>query len=167
MDTTRLVKGLIVAVCTSRNAGVPKYPQTEVLVDEFGLRDDFHAGPTRISRRTGKPKFNDRQISIVAKEVLNDLNRELGTSLKPGDFGENITTEGLGDLGNILPGMLIRIGDSVIVSITEQNEPCVNLQAYHRLVVKKSYGRRGVLGTLASGAGSILQPGMPAEIILL
>lgn len=131
------------------------------------MQGDYHAGPTRISRRTGEPKFNDRQISIVAKEVMDDLNRELGISLEPGDFGENITTEGLGDLGNLIPGMLIRLGEMVIVSVTEQNAPCVNLQVYHRLTVTKSYGRRVVLGTILNGAGTVLRPGMSAEIILL
>lgn len=158
-------KGVIVAVCISDKPNVPKYPKDEVVIDKFGIKGDVHAGETRMSRRTGKPKPNDRQISIVAKEVLDSINSELGTILKPGDFGENILTEGLGDLGNLTPGQKVLLDNYVTIEITEQNDPCVNLQIYHKQMIKKSYKRRGVLGIIKEGIGHTIKHGMTIEIL--
>lgn len=153
--------GTVVSVCISAQGNVSKYPQPEVVVEAYGFAGDIHAGETRISRKTGQSKANDRQISLVAEEVLDDLNRELGTTLKPGDFGENITTRGLGDLSQIPDGAVLTIGDAVRLRVTEQNNPCKNLSVYHRLMVKKSYDRRGILAVVLSGAGATLRPGTP------
>lgn len=157
--------GKVVALCISSKGNVPKFAQQEVEVGQFGFVGDVHAGETRTSRSTKQPKPNDRQISLVALEVLDDLNQELGTKLKPGDFGENITTEGLGDLSDIPDGALIRIGDAVLLMVTEQNKPCDNLTVYHQLMVKKSYGRRGILAIVKQGAGAKLQPGAAIEVL--
>lgn len=121
-------QGNVVAFCISPVGNVPKYPQHEVAIGQYGLVGDFHAGPSRISRSSGKSKFNDRQISLVAQEALDAIGQELELTLRPGDLGENITTHGLGTLSDILPGTLIRIGDTTIIEVTEQNDPCVNLQ---------------------------------------
>lgn len=158
-------RGKVIALCISAQGNVPKYPQGEVEVGPSGFVGDFHAGETRISRRTGQPKFNDRQLSLVVKEILDNLNAELGITLKPGDFGENITTEGLGDLSDIPDGARLRIGGIVALQVTEQNAPCKNLMIYHRLVVKKSYGRRGIMAFVCEGAGAVLKPGMEIEVI--
>ena len=154
------LSGTIVAVCTSSQGNVPKYPQSEVEVGPYGFVGDVHAGETRMSRKTGQPKANDRQVSLVAEEVLADLNRELGTALKPGDFGENITVRGIGDLSDVPDGAVLAIGDAVRLRVTEQNNPCNNLSVYHRLMVKKSFGRRGILTVVVAGAGAKLRPGM-------
>lgn len=151
--------GRVVAVCISSEGNVPKHPQDEVRVEQYGFAGDHHAGPTRISRRTKNPTCNDRQLSLVAREVLESLHVELGVSLKPGALGENITTEGLGDLSDITNGTLLRIGDSLVIKVTEQNNPCHNLSTYHRLLVKTIHGRRGLLAVVWSGAGSIIRPG--------
>lgn len=157
-------KGRIVAVCVSQGKGVPKYPQAEIMLGPYGFAWDFHAREKRISRRTGKPKWNDRQVSMVGKETLDYLNERLSLSLKPGDLGENITTEGLGDLSNIHEGHIFIVGGAVF-SVTEQNDPCVNLAVYHKLLVKESYGKRGVVGIVERGAGVTLKPGMIIDLI--
>lgn len=159
------MKGKVIAVCLSHKANVPKYPQPEVEVGPYGIVGDVHAGPARISRRTGQPKFNDRQVSLVGKEAIDALNAELGITLNPGDLGENITTEGLGDLSAIAPGTLLRVGHAVLLEVTEQNDPCSNLSVYHKLLVKKSHGRRGILAVVKEGTGAKLRPGDPIEVI--
>ncbi|TSC73928.1 MAG: putative MOSC domain, partial [Parcubacteria group bacterium Gr01-1014_33] len=125
---------------------------------------DFHAGEKRISRRTGEPKWNDRQVSIVGKETLDYLNERLSLSLKPGDLAENITTEGLGDLSNLHEGHIFVVGGAVF-SVTEQNDPCVNLAVYHRLLVEESYRKRGIVGIVERGVGVTLKPGMAIDLI--
>ncbi len=157
--------GTVVAFCTSLQGNVPKYPQEIVIIGAHGIVGDFHAGPTRISRRTGKEKFNDRQISLVAKEALEAIGQELNVALKPGDFGENITTQGLGTLADIQPGAHIQIGESTILEVTEQNDPCVNLQKYHTLMVKTSYGRRGLLAIVKQWHGEPLAPGISITVL--
>ena len=157
--------GRVVALCISEVGNVPKYPHEMITVGEFGFVGDFHAGKTRISRTTGQPKPNDRQVSLVAKEVLDNLSQELALELKPGDLGENITTEGLGNLADIPNGWSIKIGETVILEVTKQNDPCNNLSVYHRLMVKSSYGRRGLLATVVGGAGTVLRPGATIEIV--
>ena len=159
-------RGQVAAVCISPNFNVPKYYQDWVMVGQYGFIGDIHSGSTRISRRTGQPKFNDRQVSICAQEVYKELNEELGLTLASGDFGENITTLGLGDLSDVTPGAwLIIPNKSIAFEVTEQNDPCVNLQKYHKLIVRKTYGRRGLLAIVRMGAGLLLFPGEPIQII--
>lgn len=158
--------GRIVAVCFSAVGGVPKFPRTHVEVGQFGIVNDFHAGETRISHKTHEQKLNDRQVSLVAREAYTYLTArlELTTPLQPGDFGENFTTSGLGELGDILPGTLLHIGDEVVLQVTEQNKPCNNLTRYHEFMVKNSYGRRGLLAIVLEGVGCMILPHIPITI---
>ncbi|RJQ36136.1 MOSC domain-containing protein [Candidatus Parcubacteria bacterium] len=155
--------GKVIAVCLSKQGNVPKYPQARVIVDQ-GFTGDFHAGATRISRTTGQPKLNDRQLSLVADEVLDALEEELGIFLPAGSFGENITTLGLGNLADIPNGAIIAIGDAVRLRVMAQNTPCANLNIYHPQMVRHSYGRRGILATVLAGNGAELRPDMPIRV---
>jgi hypothetical protein len=86
-----------VAVCSSPTAGLAKTPRKEIEIGLWGVEGDRHAGPRRKSRRTGKMKKNDRMISVVAKEVLDDLNSRFSITIPPEGFGENILVEKVGD----------------------------------------------------------------------
>ena len=136
--------GTVVAVCLRPEGGVPKYPQPEVTVGEYGIEGDWHSGPMR-TRSNGEVVPNTRHVSLVAKEVFDDLNRELGTDIPHGGFGENILVEGMGDLGTITEGDILRFSSGVELDVTGQNDPCKNLMVYHNQIPKLSYGRRGVL----------------------
>ncbi len=50
------------------------------------------------------------------------------------------------------------------VRVTGQNEPCSNLMQYDRGLVKASYGRRGLVATVVSGAGQRLRAGDTVEL---
>lgn len=139
-------EGTVVAVCKRAESGVPKYPQPEVTVGAYGVEGDYHAGPTRV--RLGETMPNTRHISLVAKEVFDDLNRELGTSIPLGGFGENILVEGMGDLSDLKEGDILRFSSGVELEVTGQNDPCKNLMCYDPLVPKRAYGRRGVLAMI-------------------
>ena len=165
MSDVRSGKGIVVAVCISGPDELFKTPvDGEVIVDEYGMRGDRHAGPTRMSRRQRRPVPNDRQISIVAQEALDDLARELDVTLEPGDFGENVCVRGFGDLSDVTPGTRFVTSRGVIFHVTEQNEPCSNLMRYHRQMVKASYGRRGVVATVEAGAGLAIAAGDGIEL---
>jgi MOSC domain-containing protein YiiM len=135
-------KGRIVAVSTSPTSGVPKYPQDAVVVGPQGLDGDHHAGPINKHKKSGDPEPNRRQVSIVAEEVLTELNSHLGIELKPGDLAENILVAGLGDLGNLQEGDRLSVGPEVVLEVTGQNRPCDVLRVYHADIVV--LGKRGI-----------------------
>lgn len=158
--------GVVVAVCTGKDGELWKTPVTEgVLVEEYGLRGDRHAGPTRVSHRDPSVrKSNDRQISIVAHEVLEEIGRALGVHLEAGSFGENVCVAGLGDLSEVRPGWLLRTDRGIVFRVTAQNDPCANLRQYHPQMVKASFGRRGLVAIVEAGAGLTLAPGDRVEL---
>ncbi len=158
--------GRIIAVCTSSVSGVPKYPQAIAQVGLHGLVGDYHNREFRPSHNKSRLGVlmpnNDRHITVVAQEVYDSLNAELGTMLKAGDFGENILVRGMGNLGNIPDNAQLMIGEGLLVlRVMEQNDPCKNLAPYHRLMVKKAYGRRGLLCAIKFGRHVFIRPGVP------
>lgn len=158
--------GYITAVCTSLVGGVPKYPQERVQIGLHGLVGDYHNREWRPSHN--KSRFgvlmpnNDRHITVVAQEAYDALNAELGIALKAGDFGENILVRDMGYLNDIPDdARLTTCGGHVVLRVVEQNDPCVNLAPYHRLMVKKAYGQRGLLCAIERGRDAFLVPGLP------
>jgi MOSC domain-containing protein YiiM len=63
-------------------------------------------------------------VLIVPLEMLHELNRE-GWPVRPGDFGENITSVGLA-YDAFAPGRRFEVGDA-IVEVTKPCTPCDNL----------------------------------------
>ena len=100
--------GTIVATCLSAEGGVPKYPQDQVVITSAGIEGDYHS----------TPGANPRAVSVVGREVYDDLEGSLNFTLKPGDFSENILTEGLGDLSELGPGDRMRFGNGVEIEVT-------------------------------------------------
>lgn len=95
------MQGKIVAVCTSKNKGERKknVGQAKLLVG-LGLEGDAHAG------------FQHRQVSLLALESIEKM-RNMGLDVHPGDFAENLTTEGL--ILPVLPiGTKLRIGEALL-----------------------------------------------------
>ena len=73
----------IKAVCISEKKGTAKknIGQAE-LIENFGLRDDAHAGDWH------------RQVSLLSYEKIEEF-KALGVDVKDGDFGENLIVEGI------------------------------------------------------------------------
>jgi len=151
-----MTTGKVVAVCMRKEKGVPKFPQSEVIIGEYGVEGDYHAGPMR-TRSNGEVEPNRRHVTLVAKEVFDDLNRQLGTDIPAGGFGENILVAGLGDLSDIGEGTILSFSSGVELEVTGQNDPCKNLMVYDNQVPKRAYGRRGLL-TVVRTTGR-LKPG--------
>jgi len=106
------LQGKIVAVCTSKNKGERKknVGKAQLLVD-LGLEGDAHAG------------FMHRQVSLLALESIEKM-RQKGLDVHPGDFAENITTEGL-DLPVLPIGTKLKIGD-VLMEVSQIGKVCHN-----------------------------------------
>jgi MOSC domain-containing protein YiiM len=81
-----------------------------LLIKEYGLKDDAHSGPWH------------RQVSLLANESVNKM-RAKGLDVGPGDFAENLTTEGI-DLVNLPIGTKIKIGTESVGEITQIGKEC-------------------------------------------
>ena len=63
-----------------------------------------------------------RQLSLLAMESITSM-RNLGCDVHPGDFAENITTEGLA-LHTLPLGTRLRIGDHILLELTQIGKEC-------------------------------------------
>ncbi|MDF2571891.1 MAG: hypothetical protein K0R55_3495, partial [Sporomusa sp.] len=104
------MQGKIIAVCTSENKGERKknVGKANLLVG-LGLEGDAHAG------------FKHRQVSLLALESIEKM-RKMGLDVNPGDFAENITTEGL-NLPVLPIGTKLKIGD-VLMEVSQIGKEC-------------------------------------------
>ena len=104
-------KGKVLAVNISEDKGTKKANiQSCTLLKDFGLKGDAHGGPWH------------RQVSLLANESIEKM-RAMGLNVGYGDFAENITTEGI-DLVHLPIGTKIRIGNSVILRVTQIGKEC-------------------------------------------
>jgi len=104
-------RGKVLAVNISDEKGTKKTNvQKCSLLKHFGLKGDAHAGPWH------------RQVSLLANESIEKM-RAMGLNVGYGDFAENITTEGV-DLVRLPIGTTIRIGNSVILRVTQIGKEC-------------------------------------------
>jgi len=104
-------RGKVLAVNISDEKGTKKTNvQRCALLKDFGLKGDAHGGPWH------------RQVSLLANESIEKM-RTLGLNVGYGDFAENITTDGV-DLVRLPIGTEIRIGDSVLLRVTQIGKEC-------------------------------------------
>jgi MOSC domain-containing protein YiiM len=104
-------RGKVLAVNISEAKGMRKSNiQSCLLLKDHGLKGDAHAGPWH------------RQVSLLANESVEKM-RALGLDVGYGDFAENITTTGV-DLVHLPIGTTIRIGDAIILRVTQIGKEC-------------------------------------------
>lgn len=103
--------GRVVAISISQNKGQRK---TNIdkgrFIKDFGIENDAHAGPWH------------RQVSLLAMESIQKM-IDKGLKVGPGDFAENITTEGL-DLTKLPLGTRLKIGKDVLGEVTQIGKEC-------------------------------------------
>lgn len=105
--------GKIIAVCISANKGERKknVGQSRLVVNQ-GLEGDAHAG------------FAHRQVSLLAMESIEKM-IVAGLNVGPGDFAENLTTQGI-DLVHLPVGTRLQVGPEVILRVTQIGKECHN-----------------------------------------
>lgn len=103
--------GRVVSVNISEKKGIRKkaVASVDILVDH-GIKDDAHAGNWH------------RQISLLARESIEKM-IQLGLAVGPGDFAENVTTDGI-DLPSLPIGTRISIGESAVAEVTQIGKEC-------------------------------------------
>ncbi|MEU4483898.1 MOSC domain-containing protein [Streptomyces purpurascens] len=72
---------------------------------------------------------DDQAVYAMAREDLDEWERELGRALADGAFGENLTTQGL-DVSGARIGERWRIGPEVVLEITSGRIPCRTFQGH-------------------------------------
>ncbi len=112
--------GKIIAVCTSPRKGMRKKNVGEgTLVAEHGLEGDAHTGTWH------------RQVSLLAIESIEKM-QKMGLNVGPGDFAENITTEGM-DLVSLPVGTRLKIGGQAMGEVTQIGKEChTRCAIYHQ-----------------------------------
>lgn len=99
--------------------GLPKPRVAEAFATARGLDGDFN-------RYRHEKKGDDPGMALlfIPRETLEEIARE-GWPVRPGDLGENVTTEGI-PYDAFVPGHRFRIG-TVVVEISKACTPCDNL----------------------------------------
>jgi MOSC domain-containing protein YiiM len=101
------------AICISSKKGIVKREiDRAVFQDNWGIEQDAHAG-----------KWH-RQVSLLAGESIDRVKEKLPT-LKNGAFAENIITRDI-DLGAVQIGDRLRLGNDVVLEITQIGKKCHN-----------------------------------------
>ena len=129
----------VVAVCTSEKKGTRKQAIAEGLFEEeHGLVGDAHSGV-----------LPDRQVSLLAIASIDKM-RGRGLELKPGDFAENITIEGM-NLHTLPVGTRLAIGDQVLLEISQIGKECHTACAIRRQVGQCIMPEEGIFARVLRG----------------
>jgi molybdopterin adenylyltransferase len=101
----------IIAVCTSKEKGQRKRNVgSGLLVKNLGIEGDAHAG------------FAHRQVSLLAEESIKKM-QEMGLDVGPGDFAENLTTQGI-ELVKLPIGTRLKLGGEAYLRVTQIGKEC-------------------------------------------
>ena len=136
----------IVAVSISKKKGEKKINVSQAqLIPDHGLDEDAHAGDWH------------RQVSLLDIQSIAKI-RDKGLDVDPGNFAENITTEGL-RLWELPIGTRMRLGLDVLVEVTQIGKECHNRCAIFHQVGDCVMPREGIFakvlkpGTIRPGDG--------------
>ncbi|WP_326728790.1 MOSC domain-containing protein [Streptomyces phaeochromogenes] len=105
-------------------------------------------------------------VYAVAREDLDDWERELGRPLASGMFGENLTTEGV-DVSGARIGERWRVGSEVVLEVTSGRIPCLTFQGH---LGEKGWVRRFTAKGAPGAYLRVIEPGElragdPIEIV--
>jgi MOSC domain-containing protein YiiM len=129
----------IIAVCKSEEKGTRKGAVVEgILKEDYGLVGDAHADCC-----------THRQVSLLAMESINKM-RELGFELGPGDFAENLTTQGV-ELTSLPVGTKISVGKDVLLEVTQIGKECHRGCAIYQEIGKCIMPKEGIFAKVFRG----------------
>ncbi|MFC1596225.1 MOSC domain-containing protein [Candidatus Margulisiibacteriota bacterium] len=111
-------------------------PEAELKV-EHGIIGDAHGGNWH------------RQISMLAMESIQKM-KSKGADVNPGDFAENITTEGI-DLPSLPIGTKLMLNDTIEVEVTQIGKECHSHCAIYQQVGDCVMPREGIFVKVLTG----------------
>lgn len=130
----------IVSINTSAHKGTRKSPVADghdTVIEQFGLASDAHAGHWH------------RQVSFLAAESIRTAQHR-GLDVHKGDFGENFTTQGI-NLLSLPLGTQLKIGNDVLVEISQIGKVCHTRCAIYYLAGDCIFPHEGVFGVVLKG----------------
>lgn len=140
----------VVAVSISQRKGQKKINvEKGKLVPDRGLERDAHAGNWH------------RQVSLLAIESIERI-RKKGLGVNPGDFAENITTKGI-RLWELPVGTRVRLGETVVVEVTQIGKECHNRCAIFHQVGDCVMPREGIFARVLVGGD--VRPGDAVAVL--
>jgi MOSC domain-containing protein YiiM len=132
------MKGRVISVNVSDKKGVKKHNIDRCELKEgHGLEQDAHAGPWH------------RQVSLLAAESIEKI-RKMGLNVKPGDFAENLTTEGI-ELPALPIGTKLQVGGRVLMRVTQIGKECHTRCAIFQQVGDCVMPKEGIFTEVLSG----------------
>ncbi len=141
-NTNYLSMAKIIAVCRGGEKGTRKKVVAQgVLKENYGLLGDAHADCC-----------THRQVSLLAMESIDKMSK-LGFDVGPGDFAENITTQGV-ELVALPVGTEIRIGEDVLLEVSQIGKECHTGCAVYQQIGKCIMPREGIFARVIRG-GSV------------
>jgi len=146
-----MMEGRVVSINISSRKGERKTPVEEAVVREgYGIESDAHA-----SQRW------HRQVSLLAIESIRKM-QGMGLRVGPGDFAENITTEGI-DLLSLSLGSRLRIGEGIELEVSQIGKVCHNRCAIYQQAGDCVMPREGVFVRVIRGG--IIRRGDKIEVV--
>jgi len=129
----------IVAVCKSKKKGTRKKAVAKgILKEDYGLVGDAHADCC-----------THRQVSLLAMESIDKM-RGQGFEVGPGDFAENLTTQGV-ELLSLPVGTKISIGKDILLEVTQIGKDCHSGCAIYQEIGKCIMPREGIFARVIHG----------------
>jgi MOSC domain-containing protein YiiM len=129
-DHGRSAGGVVTAVSVSATHTMTKPPADSIrLLEGLGVEGDAHHGVTvkhRSHVRRDPTRPNLRQVHLIHAELHDELGEQGFPGLRPGQMGENVTTQGV-DLLGLPVGTKLHLGDEAVVEVTGLRSPCAQL----------------------------------------
>jgi MOSC domain-containing protein YiiM len=151
--------GRIVQINIS-HGGVPKLPIEVATVGPLGIEGDYHndvrdhGGPTRA-------------LCLFTLQEIERLQGE-GHPIAAGTVGENVTLAGI-ELGALVPGTRLQLGDEVRIEIASYAVPCKTIREsfsdydFTRISHKLHLGESRVFARVLRGG--VMRPGDPVRML--
>lgn len=129
----------IISINISPKKGMRKKPvDSAVLKENFGIEDDAHASD----------KWH-RQVSLLGTESIKKI-QDKGVDVGPGDFAENITTEGV-TLYTLPIGTKMTIGQDIELEVSQIGKLCHSRCAIYEQAGDCVMPREGIFVKVISG----------------
>jgi MOSC domain-containing protein YiiM len=137
--SVNIMKGKIIAVCSSDTKGVRKTPcPSGMFLEDYGMENDAHA----------ECGIN-RQVSLLSVDSIEKM-KNMGLSVGPGDFAENLTVTGI-ELYTLIPGTKLVVGSDVVLEISQIGKACHTGCAIFKEVGKCIMPKEGVFAKVVKG----------------
>jgi len=131
------ITGSVKAISVSEHKGVSKTNVAGAQLEcDHGIVGDAHAGSWH------------RQVSLLAAESVEKMAAQ-NDRVRPGAFAENITTEGI-DLSQLIVGSRLKIGDAVMLEITQIGKQCHSRCAIYSQIGDCIMPREGIFAKVVN-----------------